>query len=399
MELRRFRKEDLRSLGPLMKLAFGKSTPDADWYFNEQRNPRVELDQVHVVEEDGEVRAAATVMPLEMSVDGRAVPAGGISAVATHPAYRRRGHAGGLMRAVLEDMRERGIHLSLLDPFNHAFYRTHGWELAMEHIEYTVSPSELRTSSEQRRVRAYREGDLSRMTALLEAEVAHHPCCLYRREDRWRQLLDGREGVDSGSGGLHAAVYEGDEGVGGYVLYKQSGREGRTPPRRLTISEFVAETPEAWAGLLSFAAAHDPTEFEVRYQTPAGKPLHPYLESSYVKARIEPDMMLRLVDVEGALGLLRREAGEPLVLEVTDETVPENTGSYTLGNGAGRRGARARERVALDVRQLAQLYAGYLPARQLAWRGLIEPGSERALELLEAFFPVGDPWVFPLDRF
>ncbi len=62
-------------------------------------------------------------------------------------------------------------------------------------------------------------------------------------------------------------------------------------------------------------------------------------------------------------------------------------------------GARTGEQVTLDVRQLAQLYAGYLPARQLVRGGLIKPGSAKAVELLEEFFPPGDPWLFPPDNF
>jgi Sterol carrier protein domain len=48
---------------------------------------------------------------------------------------------------------------------------------------------------------------------------------------------------------------------------------------------------------------------------------------------------------------------------------------------------------------LAQLYAGYLPARQLAKHGLAEPSSPTALDLLDEHFPVGDPWLFGPDHF
>ena len=109
--------------------------------------------------------------------------------------------------------------------------------------------------------------------------------------------------------------------------------------------------------------------------------------------------MLRIVDVEGALKLLRRGPESPLVLEVSDEVIPENAGEYTVGSGGVVRGVEAAERVSLDVRRLAQLYAGYLPARQLASNGLVRPNSVKALELLEAFFPLGDPWLFPEDHF
>jgi predicted acetyltransferase len=84
---------------------------------------------------------------------------------------------------------------------------------------------------------------------------------------------------------------------------------------------------------------------------------------------------------------------------VSDDAVEENAGSYTVGDGEVVRGAEAEERVVLDVRQLAQLYAGYLPARQLARHGLLEPGSPAALEVLEAMFPVDDPWVYLPDHF
>ncbi|CAN5894371.1 GNAT family N-acetyltransferase [soil metagenome] len=396
MELRRFRKGDLEALGPLMALAFGDDIAPAERYFDPERNPRLDLDQVFVIEDDGQVCASATTLPLRMAVDGEHVPMGGVAAVATHPAYRRRGYAGELMRAVLDHMRAQEIHLSLLDPFAHSFYRIFGWELAMESLEYTFKPSELPTSPEQKRIRVYRSEDMPRMMDLLEGESSRHSCSVRRSEGRWRQLL---EGGNTEFKDLRAVVYEKEDEVSGYLLYEQSGREGATPSPRLTVHETVARTPEARASLLSFAGAYDPDDFQVRYETSRGEPLHPYLESSFVDARIEPGMMLRLVNVEGALGMRGREISAPLVLEVADDVIPENAGLYTVEYGGVVRGTEAGDRVSLDVRQLAQLYAGYLPARQLARHGLIKPHSERALELLEEMFPTGDPWVFPLDRF
>ncbi|MGB3683304.1 MAG: GNAT family N-acetyltransferase, partial [Rubrobacteraceae bacterium] len=326
MRLRKFESGDLRALGSLMVLAFGSDIAPAERYFDPERNPRVDLDRVYVIEEDGQARASATVLPLEMFVDGEPVPMGGIAAVATHPAYRRRGYAGELMQAVLEDMRGRGVHLSLLAPFAHAFYRAYGWELATEGIGYTLKPNELPTSKEQRFIRDYLGDDLPEMQRLLEAEASRHSCGVRRSGGRWRQIL---HGADERYKDLRAAVYEKEGEIRGYLLYKQSERGERKPPRRLTIHELVGGTPEARAGLLSFAAAHDSLEFEVKYEASRDEPLHPHLSSSYVDARLHPDMMLRIVDVEGALNLLRRTTGEPLVLEVSDDVIPENSGEYT----------------------------------------------------------------------
>jgi predicted acetyltransferase len=349
LETRRYQVEDLGSLARMGTLAFGGSVADWEKYYAE--SPRVELDQVYVLEEKGEARATAAVLPLEVFVDGGPAPMGGLAAVSAHPAYRRRGYAGELVRATLRGMRERGMPLSMLWPFAHAFYRAYGWELAGEAVVYTLKPTDLPTSPEQRRVRDCTEEDLPRMMGLLEKEAAKHSCCVRRGEGRWREVLARED--------WWAAVYEREEHFEGYILYRMSDwREDRTPHRTLAVQELVWRTAEAREALISFLAAQDPLVFEIRYHTPQGESLHPYLQSSYVKAEIEPEFMLRLVDVEGALNLLDRALGEPLVLEVSDDVVEENTGSYTVGDGEIVRGAEAEERVALDVRQLAQLYAG-----------------------------------------
>lgn len=391
MVLRVYREEDRRAVARLAAGALDGSVEEWEEYYDPEKNPRLDPEQLYVVEEDGGVRATAAVLALEVFVDGEPVSMGGIAAVATHPAYRRRGYAGELMRAALGGMRDRDIHLSMLHPFAHAFYRRYGWELATEAISYRLKPTDLPTSSSQKRVRAYREGDLPPVMALLEGEASRHPLCVRREEAHWRTLLE-REGTE-------AAVYEEDGRVEGYALYGQG--KGRNMPRALIVSELVAVTPAVREALISFMASFDPTMFEVRYSTPHGEPLHPFLPSSYVEARVSPEFMLRLINVEGALGLLQCRPEAPLVLEVEDDEMPENAGPYTVGdfNGDVVRGTQVGERVTLDVRQLAQLYAGYLPARQLVRSGLVEPSSARALELLEQCFPPGDPWLFPPDHF
>ena len=392
MELREYREGDLDELMRLGVAAFGGSVSDWEGHFLPDKNSRLDPERVYVIEDDGEVRASVTVLPLESFVDGEPRPMGGIAAVMAHPAYRRRGYAGDLMRAALRDMQEREVSLSLLAPFAHAFYRSFGYELATEAIEYRLKPSDLSTSPEQRYLRAYREGDLPSLMSLLEEEAKRHPLCVRRSERHWRSSLSRKD--------REVAVYGREEDVEGYVLYKMSGwEENGDPQRTLSVQEMVAATPRARDALISFMAGLDPMTYGIKLYTPRGEPLHPYLKSSYVTAKVEPDQMLRLVGVEGALGYLNRVAEAPLVLEVSDDGVPENVGEYTLGVGEVVRGAEAAERVSLDVRQLARLYAGYLPARQLARYGLVEPGSERALELLETLFPVGDPWLFEPDHF
>ena len=391
MELRRYREGDVGALARLGVAAFGNSVSDWEENFDPGRNARLDLEQVHVIEEDGEARASATVLPLESYVEGEPRPMGGISAVMVHPAYRRRGYAGELMRAVLRDMHERDVALSLLAPFAHAFYRVFGYELATEDIEYRLKPSDLPPSTEQSHLRAYREEDLSTLINLYEAEARRHTLSVRRSEAYWKATLT-KEGTDG-------AVYERDGGVEGYIIYRISGWQEQYPRRTLKVDELVAATPRAKAAFLSFMGGLDPQVYGIKHFTPRGEPLHPYLKSSYVKASIEPDQMLCLVDVEKALGYLQLTPEAPLVLDVKDDVIPDNHGQYTIADGKVARGAEVEESVSLDVRQLAQLYAGYLPAKDLARHSLLDASSPEALELLDSLFPVGDPWLYGLDHF
>ena len=391
MELRRYREGDMDALGRVGMAAFGASISDWEKNFDPAQNPRLDLEQVHVIEEDGEVRASTTVFPLESFVEGEPRAMGGVHAVMAHPAYRRRGYAGELMRAALRDMRERNITLSLLSPFAHAYYRMFGYELATEDIKYMLKPADLPTSQEQSHLRAHREEDLSSLMALYEAEAKRHTLSVLRSEKHWKKSLSDKDS--------DTAVFERDGEIEGYVLYKISGWQEREPRRTLSVEELVAATPRAREALLSFMAGLDPLVYGIKLFTPRGEPLHPYLRSSHVEAKIEPDQMLRLVDVAGALGYLGRESEAPLVLDVRDDVIPENAGEYTMGDGAVVRGAEAGESVSLDVRQLAQLYAGYLPARDLARHGLVKASSPQALDLLEELFPLGDPCLYGPDHF
>src|SRR5918998_5885364 len=205
MKLRRYLEGDMDALTRVGVAAFGGRISDWEQNFDPAQNARLDLEQVHVIEEGGEVRASTTVLPLESFVEGEPHQMGGIAAVMVHPAYRRRGYAGELMRAVLRDMRERSTHLSLLAPFAHAFYRSFGYELATEGIEYGLKPSDLSTSPEQRYLRAYREEDLPSLMALLEAEARRHPLCVRRSEGHWRSVLSEKD--------RDVAVYERDGDV------------------------------------------------------------------------------------------------------------------------------------------------------------------------------------------
>ena len=149
--LRGYREEDRRAVARLAAGALDGSVEGWEEHYDQDKNPRLDPKQVYVVEEDGEIRAMAAVLPLEVFVDGEPVPMGGIADVATHAAYRRRGYAGDLMRTALAGMRERRVHLSMLHPFAHSFYQP--LRMGTRHRSDKLSP-QTRGPAYQRRAEA-----------------------------------------------------------------------------------------------------------------------------------------------------------------------------------------------------------------------------------------------------
>lgn len=94
-----------------------------------EHDPTYRDENFHVAEDAGRLVACVQVFPRLMRVRGAAVPVGGIGSVFTSEAARGSGVASALLEAAVEDMRARGMLLSLLFAARHAFYARLGWVL------------------------------------------------------------------------------------------------------------------------------------------------------------------------------------------------------------------------------------------------------------------------------
>jgi GNAT superfamily N-acetyltransferase len=88
------------------------------------------IENIRVIAKDGEILSHVSIYLSTIRSRDLVFKMGGISAVGTHPDYRRRGLAGSVMRDCVDVMRERGCHLSFLWTDLHDFYREFGYEPA-----------------------------------------------------------------------------------------------------------------------------------------------------------------------------------------------------------------------------------------------------------------------------
>ena len=91
--------------------------------------------------DDGTLAARIINNQFRFYIDGQAVCAGGIGAVSTLPEYREMGAVREIFRELLPHSYRGGEVISVLFPFNQAFYRKQGYEVITFRNIYELSPA------------------------------------------------------------------------------------------------------------------------------------------------------------------------------------------------------------------------------------------------------------------
>jgi predicted acetyltransferase len=338
---------------------------------------------------DGKLAAKVGVHPMQIWLNGRLAPMGGIAGVASWPEYRRQGLIRQLLLRALRAMREEGFAISFLHPFSIPFYRKFGWEVVSNAVLLELPPAKcggFATRGNMRRIeRPLEELDLLNR---LRRSYASRFNGMNERDGSWweeRVLTDER----------YCFVYESATGEPqGYIVFTLRDR-------LMNVAEWVYLSREAREGMLNFIANHDSMADKVQIKVSAGDRL-PFLlgDPRFAQTRM-PHVMGRIVDVRLLAGEFAfRPAGGPtrLKLRIFDESAPWNEGEFLLeidADGRGRMepiseadGAGAADVPFLEchIRALSAALLGDVRPVQLYEDGLFA-GDASAAEALEARIP------------
>ena len=339
------------------------------------------------VEVDGKLVSGAGLYPLTVLLRGVEVGIGGIGGVATWPQYRRQGHVAWLMKEMLQEMRERNLHLSALWPFNWDFYRKYGWELFT-----TVMGAEIKIDDLEALPKPQSgQGELLRdetELAAVSAEMAQDYQLMCLRNDPWLKLA-----LRPWNKPAIPWVWRDNGKVEGYFLCTKDNNT-------IIIHDIFWSNPNALWGMMDLITRHQAQVEKARFlHLPVNHPLPTLLANQYQEFKLKPLTMGRIVDVESLLSALNwPQIDGCLTIQVSDRHGPWNDDVFTMTLEAGKctvtRGG-TRPDLELGIQQLTQLVVGFADVRTLALgKKLVIHGKHH---LAEDIFPQGNPYF--VERF
>ena len=220
---------------------------------------------------------------------------------------------------------------------------------------------------------------------------------MFSRTDAWWETRNLPDPPDRrrGGGEKNAFVLELDGEPAGYALYRIHTKfEGGAAAGPVDVIEAIADgavaTRELWRVLLDM----DWKATLKAYLLPIDHPLvHQLTYPRRMQLRLGDGLWVRLVDVGAALSARTYADADPVVVELEDAFLPENTGRWRIAADGTERTEDDAD-LALGVGELGSVYLGGFEFGELARAGVVrelkEGGAARADALFRTDAP--KPW-------
>jgi len=355
------------------------------------------LERMHATFDGDRIVGGAGAFPFQLTVPGGPVACGGVTVVGVLPTHRRRGVLTAMMRAQLEDIRDRGEPIAALWASEEAIYRRFGYGMASfsGEIELASGYSGLRQAPDP--------AATSRLITLEEAKTLVPPVYdrvrattpgMFERTTEWWELRTLADPPDRRQGGgvKNALLLELDGKPAGYAFYRVHMKfEQGSAAGKLDVIEALADGPVATRELWRILLDMDWKATLTANLLPIDHPLqHQLIYPRRMRMRLGDGLWVRLVDLGAALSARAYGGDGPVVLEVEDSFLPENAGRWRIAGGKAERTEDEAD-VALDVGELASAYLGGFTFAELVRAGVVRELKEGGAARADAVFLTAAP--------
>jgi predicted acetyltransferase len=358
------------------------------------------FERLHACWDGDRIVGGAGAFPFRLSVPGGDVPCAGVTVVGVLPTHRRRGILTAMMRAQLEDVRERGEPVAALWASEEVIYRRFGYGMASLSCEIGVpsgyaglrEPPDARTT-----VRLVPLAESKEAIAPIYERARRGRPGMFARTDAWWETRTLSDPPDrrQGGGEKNCLLLELDGEPAGYALYRVHQKfESGASAGHVDVIEALADgavaTRELWRVLLDM----DWKATLKAYLLPIDHPLlHQVGYPRRLQLRAGDGLWVRLVDLPAALAARAYAGDGAVVLDVRDGFLPENEGRWRVEGGQASRTDEEPD-LELDVGELGAVYLGGFGFGELARAGTVREVREGAAARADAVFGTGGakPW-------
>lgn len=397
-DVRQLAESEFRSANSVFMGALNfRGSTDAEWASRSRRFHRGRVWGDFV---DGELAGTTLSLPSTVTVPGGAqLPAAAVSGVGVRADRTRRGVLTRLMAAQLANVRDRGEPIAMLHASETAIYPRFGYGVATRSrtVELNTHHASMRPEApgDAGSVRLVDVGQARKLLPEAYRRVAGRPGVIARDDSWWESGLGEIE--TSGENTVLAVHTDADGAPDGFARWIPRSNDHRFSDGLCTleVQDLQGADVAAVAGLWRFLLGIDLADRVMAADRPVDEPLEWWLtDSRQCRVRaLQDDLWLRLVDVPTALAARSYGDAEPVVVQVRDRFLPENSGSYRIGPGGVERVDAATPQIGLDVDVLGSLYLGDVAVSTLAAANRLDVHDSAALADADRLFgTLRPPW-------
>jgi predicted acetyltransferase len=340
-----------------------------------------------LVATDGpELIGTTRALTRDLSVPGAVVPAAHVTGVGVKPTHRRRGVMSSLITRQLREVPEAIAVLWASEPaiYGRFGYGAAAWGTAYEVDLRRVGPPNVRL----------RPGELGELTVddalkelppILRSMQERRPGVSGRSELDWQKYLQDKPDDRNGRTARQILVHRDEAGtVDGYALWR--GKMNWTPTgpaNEVLLEELVTVEPTAYKALWAHLLTLDLAATLGYAYAAVDEPLLQLVSTpTALDRRVNESLWLRVTDVPRALQQRRYAVPVDLVLAVTDDLIPTNTGHFHLtadGPSVTCTRTEAPADLSLSITDLGATYLGGRPLTEFATTGRITEHTPGAL--------------------
>ena len=322
--------------------------------------------------------------PLTQNIRGTFFPGGGIWAVTTHPAARRKGVAREMLRKCFEYMYQEDYAVALLYPFRESFYTRLGFTTFTQPHLVRFSPEALHPLLKMKLAGSVERVEIARGYQEFQAYLHQQ----HEKTHGMALFTPHRAAILREKNAYWLAMARVEDTIKGAMLYTITGYQ-----EDLRVEQFWYDDSQGRYLLLEWLARHIDHVKEIEIKLPPFERPETWWPDMNIHVSSTGAPLGRVIDIMRINGM-RVDPGR-FTARVSDDYCPWNEGTYLFECVDGRLQIRPVETAecALSIQAISALIYGTHEPESFAIRGWGNP-SPQIQATMQHMFPLLQPYLY-----